>query len=287
MNDPATMHVGPLGSTIHVLYADAATIAELAAIDWSRHFRRVWLDPVRGLIVLMTPSGLHENLTGIFDQIVDIAGSALTGASKGLRHTRLRRPGEPPGTGMEPDAAFYLGERARGFRDAFVEGVAEAETYLERTAPDLVVEVEITHADEGKLGCYAELGVRELWRLHGRKGSRELRADFLALAPGGPPRTLAASRVLPGLTPADVCEAVDGLRLSLTSDERMEVVARIVRRRQRASVRVREKEAPAYAPGPNCRPEAALPADPPRSHPAESTMPDSESPGRSIDSCLS
>ena len=42
MNDPAanpadTMHVGPLGSTIHVLRADADTVAELAAVDWCRH----------------------------------------------------------------------------------------------------------------------------------------------------------------------------------------------------------------------------------------------------------
>ena len=263
MNDPATMHVGPLGSTVHVLHADAATIAALAGIDWSRHFRRVWLDPVRGLIVLMAPSRLHEDLSEFLGRIVDEAGGTLTGASRGLRHTRLRRPGEPPGTGMEPDAAFYLGARARAYRDALVEGEAAADAYVEGTAPDLVVEVEITHADEGKMGRYAELGVRELWRLHGRKGSRDLRADFLAPASAGEARTLAASKVLPGLTPADVCEAVDGLRLSLTSDERMEVVARIVRRRQRASVRVREKEAPAYAPGPNCRPEAAVPADPP------------------------
>ena len=37
MNEPGTMHTGPLGSTIHVLRADADTIAELAAVDWSRH----------------------------------------------------------------------------------------------------------------------------------------------------------------------------------------------------------------------------------------------------------
>ena len=36
MNDLTTMHTGPLGSTIHVLHADPGTIAELAAIDWSR-----------------------------------------------------------------------------------------------------------------------------------------------------------------------------------------------------------------------------------------------------------
>ena len=52
MSKPVTMHIGPLGSTIHVLRADAATVAELAAIDWSRHFRRVCLDPARGLITL-------------------------------------------------------------------------------------------------------------------------------------------------------------------------------------------------------------------------------------------
>ena len=263
MNDPATTHVGPLGSTIHVLRADAGTIAALAAVDWNRHFRRVCLDPVRGLIVLMAPSSLHENLTDVFDHIVDIAGSVLTGASKGLRNTRLRRPGEPPGTGMEPDAAFYVGERARGFRDALVESVAAAEAYVERIAPDLVVEVEITHADEGKIGRYAELGVRELWRLHGRKGSRDLRADFLALSPDAAPRTLDASQVLAGLTPDDACEAVEGVRLSLTPAERMEAVARIVRRRQRASVRVREDEPPPYASSPaNAAELDVRPADP-------------------------
>ena len=48
--------------------------------------------------------------------------------------------------------------------------------------------------------------------------------------------------MLEGLTPGDVCEAVDGVRFSLTSDERREAVTRIVRRRQRESVRVREEE---------------------------------------------
>ena len=87
------------------------------------------------------------------------------------------------------------------------------------------------------------MGVRELWRLHGRKGTRELRAEFLALYPGSAPRKLDASEVLEGLTPDDVCEAVEGVRVSPTLAERMEAVARIVRRRRQASVRVREEEA--------------------------------------------
>ena len=244
MNDPTTTITGPLGSTIHVLHADAGTIAELAAIDWNRHFRRVCLDPVRGVITLMAPSRPHEDLTSIFDDIVDTAGSTLAGATKKLRSLRLRGQGEPPGTGMEPDCTFYVGERARGYYAAVAEGEEAADAYVERIAPDLVVEVEITHADAGKAERYGQMGVRELWRLHGRKESWELRAEFLALGPGSAPRNLDASEVLEGLTPDDVCEAVDGVRFSQTLAERMEAVTRIVLRRQGGSLRVSEEEAP-------------------------------------------
>jgi len=242
MSDRTTRHVGPLGSAIHVLRADARTVEELAAIDWSRHFRRVCLDPVRGIITLMSPSRLHEDLSGIFDQIVDAAAGTLGRASKGLRSTRLRRSDEPPGTGMEPDCTFYIGERADGYLAALREGESAADAFLEHTAPDLVIEVELTRADAGKVERYGQMGVRELWRLHGRKGSRELAADFLALQPDDAPHFLAASRVLEGLTPADVCEAVEGVRFGRTLAERAEAVARIVRRR--GAVRVREEEPP-------------------------------------------
>jgi len=244
MEHPATTFTGPLGSRIHVLRADPGTVAELASIDWSRSFSRVCLDPVLGLITLMSPSRLHDDFAGVLDDIIDAAASAITGAAKGLRSTRLRGRGEPPGTGMEPDCAFYVGERARGYRAARAEGEPAAEAYFERMPPDLVVEAEITHADEGKIGRYGEIGVRELWRLHGRKGSRDLRVEFFALRPGAAPRLLAASEVLGALTPGDVREAVDDLRLSLTREERTSAVARIVRRRQRSSVRVREEDAP-------------------------------------------
>ena len=243
MNDSATMQTGPLGSTIHVLRADADTIAELAAIDWSRHFSRVCLDPVRGLITLMSPSFSHDDLASILDDVVAEAGSILAGATRGIRSTRLRGQGEPPGTGLEPDCAFYLGERAMALRAAILEGKAPANAFVERTAPDLVVEVEITNVDEGKAERYAQIGVRELWRLHGSKESWELRVEFLALRIGEVPRRLDVSEVLEGLTPDDVCEAVEGVRVSLTLRERADAVARVVRRRQQASVRVREEEA--------------------------------------------
>ena len=141
---------------------------------------------------------------------------------------------------MEPDCAFYVGHRARGYFRARREGKASAEAYVERVAPDLVVEVEITHADEGKAERYGEMGVRELWRLHGRKGTTELRAEFLALVPRGTPRAIGASLVLEGFTPDDMYEAVEGVQLGETYDERRVAVARIVHRRQSMSLRVRE-----------------------------------------------
>ena len=243
LRNPATTHTGPLGSSVHVLRADAGTVAALAVIDWNRWFSRVCLDPVRGLVVLMTPSRLHDDLARILDHIVDTAAGAVTGASMGLRTTRLRGRHDPSGTGLEADCAFYVGERARAYRAALVAGEAAADGFFERTPPDLVVEVEITHADEGKIQRYADLGVRELWRLHGRKGTRELRVEFLALRPRTSPRPLAASHVLDGLTTGEVREAVDGVRFSLTPDERTEAVARIVRRRRRSSARVRDEGA--------------------------------------------
>ena len=246
MSSSPTSLTGPLGSTVHVLRADAETVAELAVIDWNRHFRRVCLDPVRGIITLMSPSHLHEDLAEVLDDIVDMAADALGRTSKGLRSTRLRPAGEPPGTGMEPDCAFYVGEQAERFRTALMEGPAAAEAFLEHNGPDLVVEVEITSADKGKIERYGAMGVRELWRLRGRKGSRELRADFLALRRGEAPQPLTASEVLDGLTPADVCEAVEPVRLGRSVTERLEAVARIVHRRRQESVRVREQPAPGY-----------------------------------------
>ena len=179
---------------------------------------------------------------------MEIAGEKLAERVEALCSTRLRRRGDPPGTGMEPDCAFYLGERAREFRAAVARGVEAVDAFIERTAPDLVVEVEITNVDASKTERYAEMGVRELWRLRSPRKSWEFRAEFLALRPGSAPRRLDASEVLEGLTPDDVREAVDGAREGETRDDRTKAVERVVRRRQDDMVRVRE-EAAAYSSG--------------------------------------
>ena len=244
MSESGTTFVGPLGSTIHCLRADPETIAAVAGVDWNDRFRRVCLDPVRGVITLMVPSRLHEDLIWVLDNLVETAAEVLLSTARGLRSPRLRGEGDPPGTGMEPDCAFYVGETAASYVESLAEGAEVADAFLERNAPDLVVEVEITGADRGKIGRYADLGVKEFWHLQGRKDdAAELRAHFFALARGVPPRSLEVSEALPGLTPEDVCEAVESIRLSLGLRDRREAVARIVRRRRQASFRLREEGA--------------------------------------------
>ena len=157
---------------------------------------------------------------------------------------------------MEPDCAFYVGERARAYSAALHEGEAAADKFLDQIPPDLVVEVEITNVDEGKAERYADVGVREMWRLRGRKGSSEFETEFLALNPGEPPRPLDASAVLEGLEPTDVREALDKARLGATKSERIEAVARVVHRRRQRIARVRE-EAASYTTEPG-RPAADM-----------------------------
>ena len=255
MKKRATRFVGPLGSTILHLRADGATVAAVAGVDWSRRFRRVWLDPLREVITLMSPSLPHEELTGVVESIVEGSAETLALAASGLRQTRLRRSKEPPGTGVEPDVDFYIGERADAYRAARDEGKAAAEAFVERTGPDLVVEVEVTHADAGKMERYRDLGVREFWRVRSSRTREEVEVSFFSLAARSGPKPVEVSTVLPDLLPADVCEAVEAVLRSRTSRDRSRAVARIVRRRQQQGIRVREERAE-YRVGPHMAPGA-------------------------------
>ena len=245
MNQPTTTFTGPLGSTIHVLQADAETIERLALIDWNQHFRRVCLDPVRGLITLMSTSGLHERLTQTLDIVVDVATDAIGKTSTGLRSTRLKGRGAPHGTGLEPDCTFYIGDSVDGFLSATAQGKAVTDDYLERVAPDLVVEVELTRADSGKPERYGQLGVKEFWQLKAKEATGEVSSiKFLALYPERTPEDTPISRVLPGLTPSQVLEAITNLKLARTRQERTEAVSRVILKR--GALRLRE-DSPQYA----------------------------------------
>ena len=218
---------GPLGSTVHVLRADADTIAVLAAVDWSRHFRRVCSIRCAALITLMSPSRPHEDLTGILDHVVDAAGSTLAGAAdESLRSLRLRGRGEPPGTGMEPDCTFYVGERARGglcgsprWRSGGRRLRGTHRTRSRSRSRDPTP----TRARPNATAHGCTRAVARLTVGRGRRAAGTRPCNRGWIAPSGHLAGLEASR--------DVCEAVEGVRFGTNARR---PYARIVRRRQHA-----------------------------------------------------
>ena len=128
--------------------------------DWNRMGRRFMIDAEEGIISWMSPSSTHEILGKATDLMVRMAGAMMN------RHVREKG-------GLEPDEAFYLGDKAAAWYEADRIGGEDAVHDFEaRTPPNLVVEV--THHDVDKPHRYAELGIPEMWRVDGKKGIKHL-----------------------------------------------------------------------------------------------------------------
>ena len=181
-------------------------IAGLAEFDWNRLARRVFIDPVSGVIALMTPSPAHERQArGLDWAMAAVAGRGYPVAPLGS--TRWRLPEDPRNTGAEADACYYLAEKAMSWRaiDPMDDNALEA--FVLKTPPDLVIEVERSRGDETKPLAYRRLGVPEMWRIDIAGNTREaVMLDLLA--PDGP-SIIACSAVLPGATPAFVLDAME------------------------------------------------------------------------------
>ena len=193
--------------------ADVARLAGMEFPNSDLPFRRVSIDPVRGAAVMMAPSRLHERIAVRLDKVAEGLGGGVPGGGlrvEQLRGTRWQDREGPEGTGPEADCAFYVGEMAESYLRAEASGDEQADAFTERHPPDLVVEINVSHTDEGKPAWYRRLGVTELWAVAAGKSPDWLEVEFLHLqAPGGPAASR-ESKVIPGAQPADVRE---GLRM--------------------------------------------------------------------------
>ena len=191
-------------------------VAQLAAMDFPNPdlpFRRVSIDPVRGVAVMMAPSRLNERIAVRLDKVAEGLGGGVQGGGlrvEQLRGIRWRDREGPRGAGAEADCAFYIGETAEAYIRAEALGDEQADAFTERQPPDLVVEINVSHTDEGKPAWHCRLGATELWAVAAGKSPDWLEVEFLDLqAPGGPAASQ-ESKVIPGAQPADV---EDGLRM--------------------------------------------------------------------------
>ena len=168
------------------------------------------IDPV----ALMAPSGPHELSAVHLVFLVEAAGR-LCGIRAVPTAGTTWKPRDIAGRQVEADGSWYFGETAERYRaarrmrrsGALVAQRDPVDAFNDANPPQLVAEVERSHADPEKPGIYRALGVIEMWRID-ESGFR-LSVEILDLqAPGGP-RPLAQSSLLPGLTPAVIAAGVE------------------------------------------------------------------------------
>ena len=196
-----------LGSEYVAFHASRDEVIALAESDLVNAFRRVVLDPVRGLVMLMSPSGGHEITSRDVDRFVSSVAALKDIGMEHLGATRWRQENDPKNTGNEADCSFYFGPKAIDCSQAYARSEAEGDAYTVRVPPDLVVEVGLTHESKEKYLSYRDKGVVEFWQLnaHPRKQGRSIMtATFLDLQAQPGPVEIEASLNLPDVTPAHI-----------------------------------------------------------------------------------
>ena len=198
---------GSMGSEYRSFHIDPEALPLFKDFDWNSLARRVFIDPVTGVVALMTPSSQHEGYTWGTAGLMEAIGRKLGLRSIPLGSTRWRRPGDPENTGAEPGACFYFSEKAERRAYARRAGDEALEAFEAATPPDLVVEVERSRTDNRKPDFYREVGVAEMWRIDIRREDRK--AEILDLQATDGPAALPASVLLPLCTPEFVLEALE------------------------------------------------------------------------------
>ena len=128
--------------------------AMLRELD-GRHLRITFAE---GSLEIMTLSYEHEKYGRLFDKLVTLLSLGLrvpiaSGGSPTLKSSLRDK-------GLEPDQCYWIKhERRMRDRTAF-----DGET---DPAPELAIEVDVTHSSLDRLAIYAALGVPEVWRFDG------------------------------------------------------------------------------------------------------------------------
>jgi len=113
----------------------------------------------QGTLEITMPLEDHEFAAEAIALFIRVLVIELGQNSKTMGSTTLNR--EDLQRGAEPDKAFYIQNRSL---------VAGRNVDLRTDpAPDLIVEVDITHTDINKFRLYASLGTPEFWRYNGRE----------------------------------------------------------------------------------------------------------------------
>ncbi len=138
----------------------------------------------RGALEIMILSLRHERIKHLIATLVEMLALARNIDLEGAGSTTFRR--RDLARGFEPDACFYFTHAA------LIRGKEEIDLGID-PAPELAIEVDLSHASLDKQPIMAGLGIAEIWRYDGHK-LHILRLD------GDQYRPRDASTVLPGIS---------------------------------------------------------------------------------------
>lgn len=128
----------------------------LAIIDDRERGGRITYD--RGVLEIMSPGKLHENVSRLLGRMVETFTEVLEIEMCSVASTTCKR--EDVERGFEADEAYYIQNAAA------VASKDELDLAFD-PPPDLVIEVDITRSSIRKFDLFHSLGVPELWRYVG------------------------------------------------------------------------------------------------------------------------
>ena len=138
----------------------------LDGVDWQEYRlvlrglngRHVRITYDRGAMEIMTLSFPHESSAYLAGRFIDILCDELKLRVRAVRSTTLKR--KKMKRGLESDNAYYIRNEPLIRRKPRIDLRIDP-------APDLAVEVDITHSSLNRMRIYAALGVPEVWRYDG------------------------------------------------------------------------------------------------------------------------
>ncbi len=138
----------------------------------------------RGVLEILSPSGMHERIANLIDRLIGLLTLRLGIEVASYGSTTLLR--ESKRRGLEPDKCYYVQNEPK------IRGKGDIDLKTD-PPPDLVVEVDLSSDSLDKFEISSALGVTEIWR----HANGELRIH--RLRPNGKYVERARSSVFPDL----------------------------------------------------------------------------------------
>ena len=215
---PPSLHLNPLRAPATT---DVAPLIELENVAWDTYEailrdtaeQHVRITYDEGRMVLMSPLPRHDKVKSLLGRIIETISVERDVPISSFGSTTWRRPDLRKG--LEPDECYYV-QREPHVRCRF-----DIDLSVD-PAPDLAIEIEITHHPMNRGKIYAALGIPEVWRFDGTTVS------FLRLDDAFAYTAIDRSEAFPFLTVADVNRLL-GLFDTLSEHEGIKQVAQWAR----------------------------------------------------------